>query len=87
MPGVKIPADVLKNDASVLVLHSLYNVCFHPGSLPSIWTNASLTQYKILLHLKALNVGVTINNEQVCPLCILMIYEFVHVVLISRVSQ
>ena len=32
-----IPNEVLKNDASVLFLHSLFSVCFETGIVPSLW--------------------------------------------------
>lgn len=32
-----IPTEVLMNDASVLFLHSLYNICFNTATIPSIW--------------------------------------------------
>ena len=32
-----IPAEVLKNDASISVLHILLNVCFSIGKIPSEW--------------------------------------------------
>jgi hypothetical protein len=33
----RIPADVLKNDSSVMFLHSLFNVCFETGTIPTSW--------------------------------------------------
>jgi len=35
-----IPSEVLKNDTSVLVLHSLFNVCFQTGQIPSLWSKS-----------------------------------------------
>lgn len=32
-----IPSEVLQNDTSVLFLHTLFNVCFSNGTVPSIW--------------------------------------------------
>ena len=33
-----IPADVLKNSSSISFIHSLFNVCFKTGKIPSIWS-------------------------------------------------
>jgi hypothetical protein len=35
-----IPSDVLKNEASLFVLHSLFNVCFQTGRIPSLWSKS-----------------------------------------------
>ena len=32
-----IPAEVLKNDTTISYLHTLYNVCFTMGTIPSEW--------------------------------------------------
>lgn len=36
----QIPSEVLKNHASVLVLHSLFNVCFETGQVPTTWSRS-----------------------------------------------
>ena len=33
----EIPSEVLKNDATILFLHALYNHCFDTGIVPSVW--------------------------------------------------
>ena len=33
----EIPSEVLKNDATILFLHALYNHCFDTGIVPSMW--------------------------------------------------
>jgi len=35
-----IPAEVLKNDSSVLLLHSLFNVCFLTGQVLTLWSRS-----------------------------------------------
>ena len=32
-----IPTEVLMNDASVIFLHTLFNICFNTGTIPTIW--------------------------------------------------
>ena len=32
-----IPVEVLKNDSTVIFLHTLFNICFSSGNVPSIW--------------------------------------------------
>lgn len=33
----ELPSEVLKNDATILFLHALYNICFENGITPSLW--------------------------------------------------
>lgn len=35
-----IPSEVLKNDSSLLVLHSLFNVCFETRKVPTVWSRS-----------------------------------------------
>ena len=35
-----IPSEVLKNDSPVLLLHSLFNVCFQTGQVPTLWSRS-----------------------------------------------
>ena len=38
-----IPTEVLKNNTSVYVLHSLFNVCFETGRIPSMWAKSIIS--------------------------------------------
>lgn len=35
-----IPSEVLKNDTSIFILHSLFNVCFQSGQVPTLWSKS-----------------------------------------------
>jgi hypothetical protein len=35
--------EFLKNDTATLILHSLYNVCFEAGKVPSTWSKHIIT--------------------------------------------
>ncbi|XP_052810397.1 uncharacterized protein LOC128238477 [Mya arenaria] len=35
-----IPSETLKNETAIIVLHSLFNVCFHTGIIPKLWSRS-----------------------------------------------
>ena len=40
-------AEILKNDAAVLFLHSLFNICFDNGIVPSIWNKCIINPRRV----------------------------------------
>jgi hypothetical protein len=38
-----IPSDVLKNDCSIMYMHSLFNICFTNGTIPTVWGKGIIT--------------------------------------------